>query len=353
MTASPDVDILFHQQGSAGLVTLNRPQALNALTRQMVLGLRAKLEQWRDDPAVTRVIVTASPGRAFCAGGDLREIYDLGRAGRQPEALAFFRAEYGLNATIKQYPKPYIALIDGIVMGGGVGISAHGSHRVASENWVFAMPEVGIGFFPDVGATWFLPRCHGQIGTYCALTGERLGAADAMTAGIATHHVPRARLPELLDRLCGDAAVDETLASFARAPAGEPTLLRQDISRSFAHENVEEILAHLEAEGAVGGATSAWAAATAKIMRTKAPLSLKIALAQIRRGINWSFAECMRAEFRIVSRVLYDHDFYEGVRALIIDKDNQPRWRPDRLTDVSTAEVERHFAAIPEEFAWP
>jgi enoyl-CoA hydratase len=347
MPEPTEPEILFDRRGAAGIITLNRPRALNALTLAMIRQLRDKLGAWRDDASVTRVIMTAADGRAFSAGGDLREIYDLGRAGRQAQALHFFREEYQLNAIIKRYPKPYIALIDGIVMGGGVGISVHGSHRVAGERCQFAMPEVGIGFFPDVGGTWFLPRLVGEIGTYCALTCERLSMADAVSAGVATHHVPSARHPELLEGLCGAVPVDAIIAAFSQ-PHGEGVVFarRAVIDRLFAGAAVEDILARLEAET---GHEVEWAARSAAGIRTRAPLSLKIALAQMRRGAAWSFVECMKAEFRIVSRVLLGHDFYEGVRAVIIDKDNQPHWRPNRLEDVSTAEVDRHFAAIAEE----
>ena len=187
MNSEPE--ILFERRGTAGLVTLNRPQALNAVTLIMVRALRAQLDTWRDDPAVTRVVISGAGGRAFSAGGDLRQVYDLGRTGRQDEALIYWREEYALNTIIKRYPKPYVALLDGIVMGGGVGVSVHGSHRVAGDKFLFAMPEVAIGFFPDVGATWFLPRMPGELGTYCAVTGERLKAADGVAAGIATHRV--------------------------------------------------------------------------------------------------------------------------------------------------------------------
>jgi enoyl-CoA hydratase len=352
MSEPTEPEILFDRRGAAGIITLNRPRALNALTLAMIRQLRDKLDAWRDDASVTRVIMTAAGGRAFSAGGDLREIYDLGRAGRQAQALHFFREEYQLNAIIKRYPKPYIALIDGIVMGGGVGISVHGSHRVAGERCQFAMPEVGIGFFPDVGGTWFLPRLAGEIGTYCALTCERLAMADAVSAGVATHHVPAARHPELLDGLCGAVPVDAITAAFSQPHGagmmgeGMTFARRAAIDRLFAGAAVEDILAGLEAET---GPEAEWAARSAAGMRAKAPLSLKIALAQMRRGAAWSFAECMQAEFRIVSRVLLGHDFYEGVRAVIIDKDNQPHWQPNRLEDVSAAEVERHFAAIAEE----
>jgi len=347
-------EILFARHGAAGVVTLNRPKALNALTRNMIRQLRAALDGWRNDPAVTRVVITAEGGRAFSAGGDLREIYDAGRAGRHAEALGFFREEYELNAVIKRYPKPYVALIDGIVMGGGVGVSIHGSHRVAGERFLFAMPEVGIGFFPDVGGTWFLPRLSGEVGTYCALTGERLATADAVRAGVATHFVPAARHAELLDALGGTVSVDATLAAFSGA-AGEGTVAkrREAIDRLFAGPGVEDILARLDGEVGAGGVDTEWARATAATIRTKAPLSLKIALAQIRHGATWTFAQCMQAEFRIVSRVLRGHDFYEGVRAVIVDKDNQPRWRPSRLEDVDATQVEQHFAAIDEELDLP
>src|SRR5215468_6697000 len=213
-------DILLNRRGTAGIVTLNRPAALNAVTHAMVRALREALERWRHDGAVSRVVVTAAGGRAFSAGGDLRAIYEAGRAGRQDESIAFWREEYALNAAIKHYPKPYVALIDGIVMGGGVGISVHGSHRVAGDRFEFAMPEAAIGFFPDVGATWFLPRLPGEIGTYCALTGERLKAADALAAGVVTHRVASARFAELVEALCTAVSVDAILAAFAE-PHGQ------------------------------------------------------------------------------------------------------------------------------------
>ncbi len=212
-------DILFERRGAAGVVTLNRPDALNAVTHAMVRALAEQLAAWATDPAVTRVVVTAAPGRAFSAGGDLRALYDLGRAGRYDEALQYWRDEYRLNATIKRYRKPYVSIVDGVILGGGVGVAIHGSHRVAGDGFRFAMPEVGIGFFPDIGATWFLPRLPGETGTWCALTGERIEAADATALGLATHRVPSARLPDLLDGLCGSVPVDALLAAFAE-PAG-------------------------------------------------------------------------------------------------------------------------------------
>ena len=337
-------DILFERRGTAGLVTLNRPKALNAVTHDMVRALAAKLAQWRDDPAVTRVVIQAAGERAFSAGGDIRALTELGRAGRYDEALAFWRDEYILNTAIKTYPKPYVALIDGIVMGGGVGLSVHGSHRLAGDHFQFAMPEVGIGFFPDVGATWFLPRLPGAIGTYCALTGERLKAADGVAAGVATHRVPSACFPDLRDALCGATSVDALLAAFAEPVKQTPIVAqRPAIERLFKADTVEDILAALDAER---GPDADFARTTAATIRTKSPTSLKLALAQMRAGALLSFDECMKTEFRIVSRVISGHDFYEGVRAVIVDKDNAPRWQPATLAEVKTADVTRHFAPL-------
>ncbi len=335
-------DILFERRGVAGLVTLNRPQALNAVSLAMVRALTRQLAEWETDPDIARVLVTSNDTRAFSAGGDLRALHDLGRAGRYEEALGYFREEYALNARIKGYRKPYVSLIDGIVMGGGVGISVHGSHRVAGDKFMFAMPEVSIGFFPDVGATFFLPRLPAAFGIYCALTGERLDAADAVAAGVATHRVPSAQFPDLIETLCRAVPLDASLAACARSAAHGPVVShRTAIETLFTGEQVEDILAALDAAGA------------AALIRTKSPTSLKIALAQMRRGSALDFAECMRTEFRIVSRVVRGHDFYEGIRAVIIDKDQAPRWQPSTLAAVSAAEVERHFAPLASELELP
>src|SRR5947207_5256595 len=262
-------EILFERRGTAGLVTLNRPHALNAVTDAMVRALAGKLAEWADDRAVTRVVVTAAGGRAFSAGGDLRALYDLAQAGRHDEALSYWRDEYRLNALIKHYRKPYVALIDGIVMGGGVGVSIHGSHRVAGDRFNFAMPEVGIGFFPDVGATWFLPRLPGELGTYCALTGERLDADDGVAGGIATHRVPSVKLPELVEALCSAVPVDALLGAFAQPAEPGPVMAhRSTIDRLFRAERVEDILAALDAAGVAGGAEAEFASAMAALMRT-------------------------------------------------------------------------------------
>ncbi len=340
-------EILFERRGAAGLIILNRPKALNAVSLNMVHAMSAQLAAWADDEAVTRVIILSNSERAFSAGGDIRALYDLGKAAKHKEALQFWADEYPLNAAIKNYRKPYIALIDGIAMGGGIGISVHGSHRVAFDRCSFAMPEVGIGFFPDVGATWFLPRMPGELGTYCALTGERFNAADGVAAGLATHRVPSSRFSALVDGLTGTVPVDAVLSAFSE-PAGEGPIVarRSVIDRLFAGDKVETILAALDNEVASESNDAEWAAKTAATMRTKSPLSLKLSLAQVRFGATADFATCMRAEFRIVSRIIHGHDFYEGVRAVLVDKDNKPVWQPATLSEVTDAEVARHFAPL-------
>lgn len=340
-------EILFERRGAAGLITLNRPKALNAVSHGMVNAMRAQLDDWADDPAVTRVVIMGAGDKAFSAGGDIRHLYDLGKAKRFDEQLQFWRDEYPLNVVIKNYRKPYVALIDGIVMGGGVGVSVHGSHRVAGDKYSFAMPEVGIGFFPDVGATWFLPRMPGELGTYCALTGDRFGIADALYAGLATHRISSARFPDLLDGLTGTVSVDAVLAAFAE-PAGEGPIgtRRHLIDHIFHGHDVEVILERLDHEAATNSADAEWAGKTAATIRAKSPTSLKLALAQVRFGAIHDFETCMRAEMRIVSRVVKAHDFYEGVRAVIVDKDNKPTWNPQTLSEVTTEAIEAYFASL-------
>ncbi|HEY8268029.1 MAG TPA: enoyl-CoA hydratase/isomerase family protein [Xanthobacteraceae bacterium] len=343
-------EILFERRGAAGIVTLNRPQALNALSRAMILALREQLGLWAADAAVACVVIQAAGGRAFCAGGDIRAIYELHKAGRTEEAIDFWRKEYPLNAAIKHYPKPYIALVDGLVMGGGVGVSIHGSHRIAGDRFSFAMPEVGIGFFPDVGATYLMPRLPGKTGTYLALTGNWVGPADAVVLGIATHRVRSARFAELLEALCKGGDLAKTLDAFAGEPDPVPLAARRAvIDRAFSGATVEAILAALDMEGAGIGDDATSTREQAAIIRTKCPLSLKIALEQMKRGAGLDFVDAMRMEFRIVSRVAHGPNFYEGIRAAVLDKDNAPRWNPPHLAEVSEAAVAAHFAPLAEE----
>lgn len=337
-------DILCERQGAAGLVTLNRPRALNALNLGMVEEMTRALEAWAKDPAVTRVVVTGAGERAFCAGGDIRHLTELGREGRKAEALTFWREEYRLNALIKDYPKPYVSLIDGIVMGGGVGVSLHGSHRVAGERYLFAMPEVGIGFFPDVGATYALPRLPGETGMYIALTGERIRRADAVLLGLVTHAVESGRIGEVREALIAGMPVEETLAATRVDPGAAPLAAHRElIDACFSAESVPAILRRLDEAAGKG---SDYAGNLAATIRTKSPTSLSIAFEQVRRGRSLDFVEAMRTEFRIVSRIIDGHDFYEGVRATLVDKDGAPHWRPATLDDLDPATVEGYFGGL-------
>lgn len=339
-----DQDIICEIRGAAGVVILNRPKALNALSLGMVRELARALDAWENDPQVTRVVVISTNEKAFSAGGDIRWLHDCGKAGRQDEMLAFWGEEYILNHRIKTYPKPYVALIDGIVMGGGVGISLHGSHRIAGDRYLFAMPEVGIGFFPDVGATYALPRLPGAFGNFLALTGERIGAADALSVGLATHSVASDRMAELADALTSRAALDDILAGFTIArPPGPLQAQAATIADAFAAASPLEVVARLKAL-ATGG--SAFAGKLAQTIAAKSPTSVAIAHEQMRRGKDLDFAEAMRTEFRIVSRIAHGHDFYEGVRAVVIDKDQAPHWRPDTLEAVEPAAIAAYFAPL-------
>jgi enoyl-CoA hydratase len=347
MSASDD--ILFRQESGIGLVTLNRPEALNAVTLEMLRALDDKLVGWADDPEIGAVVIDAAGDRAFCAGGDVRRLYDAGQAGDDYTAL-FFWDEYITDWRVYHFPKPYIALMGGVTMGGGVGISVLGSHRVASEGTRFAMPETGIGFFPDVGGSYFLPPLPGQIGMYLALTGARLGPADCLYAGIATHYVPAERQVDLImalrevgltGRRDESARVGEITQRFHGDP-GPPPILKQEarIARIFAAGSVEAIIAGLEADG------SDWAAATLKTLAGKSPTALKVAHEQLRRGAHLDLDDCLTQEFRISQAFMRNHDFYEGVRAVIIDKDQVPRWQPGRLEDVTDAAVAAYFAPL-------
>lgn len=338
-------DIICERRGHAGVVILNRPRALNALTHGMVRGLAKALDDFEADPAVHHVVVTGAGEKAFCAGGDIRQLYELGRAGRFGEARGFWREEYALNQRIKTYSKPYVAIMDGIVMGGGVGVSLHGSHRIAGDRYLFAMPEVGIGFFPDVGATWALPRLPGATGTWLAVTGDRVGQADAVELGLATHAIASAQISQVLDALVAGQPVDTVLAAAAvEMPPAPVRDHRTVIDMAFSADSVEGIIERL---GSVD--TDPFAARMLAGLSRKSPLSMKLALAQMRAGATLGFAEAMRLEFRIVSRIVHGTDFYEGVRAVIIDKDNAPRWQPATLADVSDALIAGYLAPLPDD----
>ncbi|MBV9569629.1 MAG: enoyl-CoA hydratase/isomerase family protein [Alphaproteobacteria bacterium] len=338
-------DVVFERRGAAGLITLNRPKALNALTREMCIAMKAQLDDWAGDDGVKTVIIRSPNEKAFCAGGDIRALYEAGRAGGAG-ATAFYRDEYRLNATIKHFPKPYVALLHGIVMGGGVGISIHGSHRVMDQTVTFAMPETGIGLFPDVGGSYFLSRMPAEIGMYLALTGERLKTGDCAYAGIATHFVPQNLSEELLSALERGDHPDFVLNSFAEsASAALLSDIREMVDRTFSEGSVEGILAALDAEA------TERTAAIAATLRRKSPTSLKVTFRQLREGRHLSFDDCLRMEYRMVTNMMAGRDFYEGVRALIIDKDNAPQWQPADLAQVSTTDVDAYFTPVPDELS--
>jgi enoyl-CoA hydratase len=325
-------DILFEVRGGLGLVTLNRPQALNAFTLDMYRRLDPVLRAWGADPAIAAVAIQGAGDRAFCAGGDIRAIYEAGRGiGPDPGLTRdFFREEYRLIRRVHRYVKPYIALMDGITMGGGAGMALNGRYRVATERTVFAMPENGIGLFPDVGATRFLNACPGRIGRYLGLTGARLGAADALYCGLATHFVPHERLDGLLEAL----EKGEDFAGFAADPGEPPLKARQaEIDRLFAPDTVEAIVAGL-------------AEHTRKSVLRGSPTSLKIFLRQMDTGRDYDLDAALKLEFRISQHVMAGHDFYEGVRALIIDRDQKPQWQPAKLAEVDAAMVDAYFASL-------
>ncbi len=345
MTSEPTApEVRIERRGCAGFIILSRPRALNALTLGMVRVIASALDEFERDPGVERVVIVGEGGKAFCAGGDIRELYEQGRAGDHAGQLTFWREEYILNRRIKRYPKPYVALIDGIVMGGGVGLSLHGSHRVATERTVFAMPEVGIGFFPDVGATYLMPRAPHHIGVYLAITGLRANGADMAAMGLATSFTASDRLDGLTRALEGEGAIDAILTAHSVTPPISPIMVDASaIDSAFAGFDAAVIRARLE-KAALAGADFAKPALAA--FATKSPTSQAIALRQMQLGKHATFEEAMTIEYRIVSRICRGHDFYEGVRALIVDKDNRPRWRPAPDEAVDPTDIDRYFAPL-------
>lgn len=337
-------DIRFEKTGRAAIVTMTRPKALNALNHPMVKALHAALDAWAADEAVHCVLVKGE-GRAFCAGGDIVDIYHAGKAGR-PNA-AFFADEYRLNTAVARFPKPYVALVDGIVMGGGVGVSAHGSHRVLSQNALFAMPETGIGFFPDVGASYFLPRLADGFGMYLGLTGNRIRRGDALRAGLATHAVDAAHFEAIEAALVETGDPDTCLARFAETaePETDEAAMRT-IAQCFSRETLEAVLAGLEEAAATG---DEFARACLDTIAKRSPTSVHVAFREIRAGANLEIEDCMRMEYRILKRMLAGHDFYEGVRATLVEKGSAPEWRPSSLAAVDPADIDRYFAALDEE----
>jgi enoyl-CoA hydratase len=343
-------DVIIRVENGVGRLTLNRPAALHALNTAMCRAMTAALQAWRTDPSVKAVLIDHSGERGFCAGGDIRMLAESGAADGR-EARAFFHTEYRLNDLLFRYrtEKPVVAVMDGITMGGGVGLSMPARYRVATERTTFAMPETGIGLFPDVGGGWFLPRLHGKTGLWLALTGARIKAADCELLGIATDVVEAGRVAELKDAIIAEPdAIERILTELeadpGRAPLGEH---RDIIDNLFGQDSVEAIVAALEIDG------SDWAKAQAATLATKSPQTMKVAFRQLRTGEAMTrFSDNMAMEYRIGARVVRKHDFLEGVRALIIDKDNAPKWSPATLEGVTEADLDAIFAPLPPDQEW-
>lgn len=340
-------DIVFTQQGQIGVITLNRPQALNALTLAMIIELQNQLSLWKDEDSIKAVVIRAVPGTAFCAGGDVRWLYQQGAQGVD-ESMNFFWHEYRLNHFIHHLGKPYIALMDGITMGGGVGISLHGSHRVASERFAFAMPETSIGFFPDIGASHLLTQCPDALGVYLGLTGNRLNSSEAKQAGLVTHVVAAEQMSMIFEALIQlDLSnnvfdqIDKCLGDYVRLDNSERAHA-SIINQCFSLDSVESILAALEASD------EDWAKEVGTTLKKKSPYSLKLTLAQLNKAQGLSLADCLKMDFDIVRHFMTGHDFYEGVRALLVDKDKNPQWDPACLELVDESKVINYFEPLAE-----
>ena len=337
--------VIARIEGRAGRLTLNRPQALHALDVGMCRAMTEALLAWRDDGSVEAVMIDHAGPRGFCAGGDVRAVARADAAGVRD----FFHTEYRLNVLLQAYPKPTVAVMDGIVMGGGLGLSWPCRYRVATERTVAAMPEGAIGLFPDVGMGWRLPRMPGAIGLWFALTGSRLGPADCLLTGLATDYVPAARLEALKAAFVGQPGMIEQTLTELEGDAGEPpiSLVQDHIDRLFGLPSIEAILAALRADG------SEWAQAQAASLEAASPTTLKVALRQLAEGARAAtLADEMRTEFRLASRIGAGADFREGVRARLVDKDNAPRWRPATLAEVDDALLDALFAPLAGQEEW-
>jgi enoyl-CoA hydratase len=345
MTGEPEV--IIRVEGGVGRLTLNRPDALHALTLSMCHAMTKALLAWQDDPAIRLVMLDHSSGRGFCAGGDVRFLYDSLKAG-DGQAIRFFHDEYQLDHLLFAYRKPTIVFMDGLVMGGGSGVAMPCRYRLATERTVFAMPETGIGLFPDVGASRFLPRLPGCAGMWMALTGARAKAADCLLFGLATDFVHAEDLERLKTAILADPDGVETLLTEVEADEGRPDFaaIEDAVERTFCGDRVENILIRLEEEGD-------WGAKQIATIRSKSPLLSKIAFHELREGAHKiAFADNMAMEFRMVSRVIMTDDFSEGVRAVIVDKDNAPRWSPTTLEAVTPEMVEAVFAPLSQDQEW-
>ena len=337
-----DVDIKV--EGRVGRMTLDRPEALNALNRPMMELIDGALIRWAEDDAISLVVIDAIGDRAFCAGGDIAELYRRTQAGDLAFSRTFWRDEYRMNARIKNYPKPYIAVMDGITMGGGVGLSAHGAHRIVTERSMVAMPECAIGLIPDVGGTFLLGHAPGRLGEYLGLTGARMGAADAIQAGFADFFVPAEKIPDLIAALVDEADV-RPIETFAETPpAGEFFVHCENIDDLFAHETVEAI-----ADAVERAAECDWRDKVQKAFGKACPLSMKATLRMVRAARGMArLEEALTMEYRYTWRSLEEGEFMEGIRAAVIDKDRNPRWAKPGLSDVTAADVDAMLAGLDE-----
>ena len=345
--AAEEGDLIVRREGAAGVIRLNRPKAINALTLDMSLGIDAALDRFEADPDVGVIVLEGAGERGLCAGGDIRGLYESACAGGDL-GKAFWRQEYMMNARIARYPKPYVAFMDGLVIGGGVGLSAHGGHRVVTDRTRLSMPEVGLGFFPDVGGTWLLSRTPGEIGTYFALTGQTMNGPDAIYAGFADAVVPAAKLPALREALigigCGATAADvsKVISGFATGEAAGPVAAQHGrIDALFAFDSMQDIVSALSRDG------SEFAQSTLKTLGEKSPRGMVVALRLLRLARQArSLEECLVREFRAALEVFRSDDFREGVRAAVIDKDRNPKWSPPRIEDVTPEMIAPYFGEI-------
>jgi enoyl-CoA hydratase len=342
-----DGDLIVRRESAAGIIRLNRPKAINAVTYEMSLGVDAALDRFEQDSAVAVVVLEGAGERGLCAGGDIRSLYESSRAGGDLGKI-FWRQEYIMNARIAKYPKPYVAFMDGLVMGGGVGLSAHARHRVVTEKTKLAMPEVGLGFFPDVGGTWLLSRSPGEIGAYFGLTGQTMNGPDAIFARFADAVVPSTKLPALREALTAvrpgvtSGEVDTIITGFATGESAGPiAAIQPSIDRWFSQDRMEDILAALKADG------SEEALSALKALNEKSPRGMVVTLKLLRLGRgSASLEECLVREYRAALEVFRSDDFREGIRAAVIDKDRNPRWSPPRVEDVTPEMLAPYFAKI-------
>jgi enoyl-CoA hydratase len=337
--AATDPHLKSEKRGFLGLLTLDRPQALNALTHGMIDAITAQLQAWAGDDAIRAVAIRGAGDRAFCAGGDIRAVQQALVSGDGDAGAALLRDEYRMNALIGAYPKPYIALLHGIAMGGGAGVSVHGPYRLADDSLAFAMPETGIGFIPDVGSSHFLSRIPDEIGLYMGLTGARIGLDDALETGLMTHAVAKDNFGAVIDLLSQGETAERAIASFARKPKPGPLReRRRRIATIFSAASVEAVLERLDRDG------SDFARDTAQVIRTRSPTSLKLVFRQLREARRLDLRQCLAMEFRLALRVLKTPDFREGVRAALVDKDRNPKWQPSSLAGVG--DLDGFFAPL-------